>query len=64
MQFNDVESIWITVVEFGLVWFYGMSLTIDYLMWNPFFIYTKYMIFNHFADNAFKEALSHFIVHS
>ena len=33
------------VLQFGLVWFYGTSTIVGYLMPNPLYIYTKYIGF-------------------
>ena len=33
----------------GLVWFYGISTIVGYLMPNPFYTYIKYMISKHIS---------------
>ena len=49
---------------FGIVWFYDISTIICYLMLNPLYISSKYMICNPFVDNIFKWGWPHFFAHS
>ena len=53
------------LVWFGLVWFYGISTIVGYLMPNPFYTYIKYMISKHILKITFlnKPELG-FFVHS
>ena len=41
--------------ELGLVWFYGISTIVGYLMPNPVYTYIKYIICKRFVDNILNE---------
>ena len=44
------------MIWFGLIWFYGISTIVDYLMTNPFLIIYMNYFQTHFVDNIFKRA--------
>ena len=47
--FNAKSSLYIYIkyIWFGLVWFYGTSTIVGYLMLNTLYTYIKYMICKH-----------------
>ena len=40
-------------LRLGLVWFYGISTIVGYLMPNPFYTYIKYMIIYQYYINIY-----------
>ena len=49
------------MIWFGLVGFYGISTTVDYLMPNP--LYTYYFQVNRLLLTFFKQARTNFFTH-
>ena len=47
------------IIQFGLVWFYGISTIVGYLIPNSFNTYIL-DISKKFSDNIFKQAWAHF----
>ena len=50
--------------NFGLVWFYGISTLLGYLMLNLFYTYIEYMIGKHILLITFFEWAWTFFVHN